>query len=123
MAENVTSNRPQFVQYAPATGDDHTDLQADPSRQGEAKRGAGVHHGGGAVDLVQHQRFPSFACVGLHDLLLRDTESVHFVQRKVDPAFSVVDGHILNEIDELQAGADLVRARQQCGRCSVEQVQ
>ena len=90
-----------------------TSLNSNPMRPGKARvsGGAGVQQSSRALDFEVHQRGPGVVDAAGIDLPFGHAEALQVLLRQVDATLAPVDGDVLPEVGELQAGADGVRPR------------
>ena len=114
-------NRVDAVQDAQAAGDDHVQFKLQAQRQHARQRSSGFEQVAGALDFETDELRPPLVAARLADLGFGDAETSQVVLRKVNAPLVPVDGDVLPEIGELQAGADRVGLRP--GRVVIDAVE
>jgi hypothetical protein len=123
MMVDVAFDLVYFFQYAQTALNGRADFQADAARQCDAQRRAGIYQRARTRHLKPHEGFPLAGNVAGRDLPFGHAVALHFVLRQVDAILAPVDFHVLPKIDQLQAGADVVRMLEVLIGCGTESLQ
>lgn len=127
--EDIVAAVLKFFQNAQPTVHDQAQLEADAPGQAPGQCRTADQCGSGLAALFAHQGLPggrqgsrqaahTVVDIGFGDAVARQT-----VLRQVDAILGPVDGHVLTEIDPLQAGADRIRLGQAIRIGGLEQMQ